>query len=216
MTDGELSQARAIAVCLSVTRSILDPGSWRPRVHQDRRADFLLKLYEQLWKSIEREQGDLWKFIGFFAATFVSNVAIKRTDVDTRIALLFLIATPTWGINIVISSWKWFERNRMMIINIEKEFLAPEDVGRILPRTYHERRAERLPSFDEFIPMGLFALAIPVSIWVHWDDVTANKQTTAFTIILVLVGVAVTALHWMHRLRSIERFIQDTTPDREP
>jgi hypothetical protein len=88
----------------------------------DKRDQFLLNLYNQLWNSITRVEEGLWQFVGIYAGILGVHWVLGKQQ--PALAAWLTMLASFWGINIAVNAGKWFERNRMMIISIEKQFLT--------------------------------------------------------------------------------------------
>lgn len=100
------------------------------------RNEFLLRMYDQLWQSVQRVEGGIWSFVAAFAAIAVSFAAGFQGSVSIFYASIFSIIISFWGMNLSIVSSRWFNRNLIQISNVEKKFLSASDYGSIIPDEY--------------------------------------------------------------------------------
>lgn len=171
------------------------------------RKEFLLHLYDQLWQSIMRIEQGLWQFIGIYAGIIGVHITIGKEQ--PHLAVYLIIILSFWGINIAINAGKWFERNRMMIINIEKEFIK-EDLEKIMPISYHEKSFRRWFTTLDRIHMAIFTANIVVSLSVYWDSLLRPITNLVWFVILALVGLIGTILHLRVVWKELEEFVGRT------
>jgi hypothetical protein len=83
-------------------------------MRMDKRDQFLLNLYNQLWNSITRVEEGLWQFVGIYAGILGVHWVLGKQQ--PALAAWLTMLASFWRINIAVNAGKWFERNRMMII----------------------------------------------------------------------------------------------------
>src|SRR5215204_1268507 len=93
----------------------------------DDRNQLLLHMYDQMFNDIDRHILVIWQSVAalFGAFAFLALVEKAIVSVDIAIALIVLIAT--WLIAHVYDAGYWYNRNLVIIANIERQFLRPED-----------------------------------------------------------------------------------------
>lgn len=173
----------------------------------DERKEFLLHLYDQLWLSIMRVEQGLWQFIGIYAGIIGVHAVIGKEQPHLAVYLITIVSF--WGINIAINAGKWFERNRMMIINIEKEFIK-ENLERIMPISYHEKGFRKWFTALDRIHIVIFTANIVVSFLVYWDSLLRPITNLVWFVTLGLVGLIGTILHLRTARKELEEFVKGT------
>lgn len=172
----------------------------------DERKKFLLHLYDQLWHSIMRVEQGLWQFIGIYAG--ITDVHATIGKEQPRLAVYLITIASFWGINIAINAGKWFERNRLMIVNIEKEII--KELEKIMPISYHEKRFRKWFTALDRIHMVIFTANIVVSFLVYWDSLLRPVTNLVWFVILVLVGLIGTILHLCAAWKELEELVKGT------
>jgi len=176
----------------------------------DKREHFLLHLYDELWRSIDRVEGGLWRFIGLYVSIIGIHWFASKGEIDKSLAAYLTILASFWGINIAINAGKWFERNRMMIINIEKQFLKIDDLGKIMPASYHKRNPRKLFTLLDRIHILVFSAAIVFSVWFYWSHLWSTSATIVFTLLVIIGGIVGTGYHWYLAVKELTEFIEGT------
>jgi len=170
----------------------------------------LLHLYDQLWNSITRAEQGLWQFVAIYASILGIHWAIGEKQ--PSLAANLTIVASYWGINIAINTDKWFERNRMMVINIEKDFLNKDDTGKIIPASYHIRKPPNsfISSDRIIIHVIIFATIIVLSILDYWSALWNTYRSALITGILVVGGLIATVVHRCKARKELREFVEET------
>ena len=173
-------------------------------MNEDKREQFLLHLYDQLWRSIERRESGLWQFLGLCGIILVYLVAsIEKVPPD--LAAYLVIVVSFFGIIIAIHSGKWVELNRMMIVNIEKQFLDNNDLGMIIPLYFHMRNPRKFFTGLTVIHISFFLIAIITSFYFYW-----NKVCKLLIIFLLVAGIVANLCYWYAKWKEIKMFVEHT------
>ena len=171
-----------------------------------KRDEFLLHLYDNLWRSIDRVESGVWQFVALWAIVVGLVVGVTEARISPTVASILSLVLAFWGINVALNAAKWFNRNRLFVVNIEKQFLLQSDLGRILPQSYHDRRP-RLWNFLNTVHATAFAASGVVITWHYWSRVQEWP-----IIIAVIAGIAVTYKHWKGAAAEVREFINSTNP----
>ncbi len=93
----------------------------------DERREFLIYMYVQLWNNINRHILIPWQSITVVIGTFALFSFVEKNVISLDIAAAFIVLISAWQIAHVCDSSAWVNRNHAIIINIERQFLNPED-----------------------------------------------------------------------------------------
>lgn len=105
------------------------------------RSEFLLRLYDQCWASINVRITGMWQCIGVLAGAFVVLALAEKEFVSLDIAIALIILLAGWLLWSLEDTSYWYNRNQSIVANIEKQFLHKSDVRKI-----HPYMAEHRPS----------------------------------------------------------------------
>lgn len=95
------------------------------------REEFLLRMYDQMFNDINRHILVVWRSIGLFV-TAVSLVAVAKNGLlNYDIAISVFLICSFWFLSQIIDSTSWYNRNLVIIANIEKQFLVESDLKNI-------------------------------------------------------------------------------------
>lgn len=98
---------------------------------QDRRDEFLVKVYDQMFSDINRHIIVVWQSISVVVGAFaVFGLAEKNVvPIDVAVSIMFLLCA--WLFAHLLDSSYWYNRNLAIIANIERIFLVKEDLRNV-------------------------------------------------------------------------------------
>src|SRR5688572_21223072 len=94
----------------------------------DNRKDFLIKMYEQLFNDIDRHHKIVWETMGVLIGAFAVLALVEKNIISIDIASGLIILLSWWVMTHVYDSNYWYNRNLVIIANIERQFLVKEDL----------------------------------------------------------------------------------------
>jgi hypothetical protein len=130
-----------------------------------RRADFLIAMYGQMWGNVDRHILVIWQSVAALLGAFAVLALIEKNllPVDVACALLALICA--WVGAHVIDANYWFARNLVIIVNIERQFLSSTDAQLVHPYFLKHRKPSVLDhlAVQAWLAAGIFLLVIATS-----------------------------------------------------
>jgi hypothetical protein len=118
------------------------------RQSSDSRNEYIINYRNGLSTQIRAKEDSVWRFIAYFAGAWLLLVNFGL-DVEglqgfltiEEIVKILIISTiiiiaSFWGFLITLDSNYWFQRNLIIIRNIEKSLLNKRDYGLIIPKFY--------------------------------------------------------------------------------
>lgn len=101
---------------------------------EDDRKKFLMSMYDQVWNNMNRHINLIWQPVTVIFTVFGSIIAVESQKVD--ISIIFIVITLAflvigWFLAHVYDSAYWYNRNLIIVTNIEKEFLSSDDDTKI-------------------------------------------------------------------------------------
>lgn len=91
-----------------------DPDPEKPR------RDFLLAMYGQLMNDINRHIVVVWQSVGVLFGAFAVFALVEKQIVSLDIATSLIVILCTWVIAHVYDAGYWYNRNLVIIANIER------------------------------------------------------------------------------------------------
>ncbi|MDQ3816066.1 MAG: hypothetical protein M3362_00050 [Acidobacteriota bacterium] len=95
------------------------------------RKEFLFKMYEQTWGNINRHLTIIWQSIAALIASVAVLGLVEKNIVPIDIAVGAIVLVSIWLIANLYDANTWYNRNLLIISNIEKQFLDPDDAREI-------------------------------------------------------------------------------------
>jgi hypothetical protein len=95
------------------------------------RADFLIAMYNQLMNDINRHIVVVWQSVTALLGAFAVWSLIEKEVISLDVAVTLIIIIAIWVIAHVYDAAYWYNRNLVMIANIERQFLKQSDLREI-------------------------------------------------------------------------------------
>lgn len=97
----------------------------------DRRDELLIKMYETLNNEISRHITIVWQSISVVIAAFTLLSLAEKNLLNVDLAMGIIILLIIWLFDHLIDSGYWYNRNLVIIANIERQFLKESDLNDI-------------------------------------------------------------------------------------
>lgn len=95
---------------------------------RDPRKDFLIAMYNQLMNDINRHIIVVWQSIATLGVAITAFTLVKDHVISVEIAVSIVLIICIWVIAHVYDASYWYNRNLVMIANIERQFLLASDL----------------------------------------------------------------------------------------
>lgn len=95
------------------------------------RKEFLLHMYDQMFNDINRHISVVWQPITVLVGSFALMAAGMRAVLSIDLATALIIILVGWLIANLYDSAYWYNRNLVIIANIERQFLMQTDLKHI-------------------------------------------------------------------------------------
>lgn len=99
--------------------------------HEASRKEFLFHMYNQMFNDINRHISMVWQPITVLVGSSALLAAGMRDIVSIDIAVTLIIILVGWLIANLYDSAYWYNRNLVIIANIERQFLRQTDLRHI-------------------------------------------------------------------------------------
>ncbi|QPC97766.1 hypothetical protein [Qipengyuania soli] len=99
----------------------------------EKRPEFLIAMYNQLMSDINRHIVVVWQMAGVVAAAVAAIAISEENGFPLALAILLFYGVCLWAIDHIHDSNFWYNRNLVMITNIERIFLTKDDLKLIHP-----------------------------------------------------------------------------------
>lgn len=132
----------------------------------EKRSEFLIAMYGQLMTDINRHIVVVWQMVGVVGAAVAGLVIAEKQGVPTAYAVILMLFVISWVVEHLHDSNYWYNRNLIMITNIERVFLTPNDVDLIHP--YFAAHRKKGSFLTHLLVQRNYALAIAVLVMLYF------------------------------------------------
>lgn len=145
----------------------------------EKRPDFLIAMYGQLMGDINRHIIVVWQMLGVLAASVAALVFANKEGIPTAYAVLLTIFVSAWVIDHLYDSNYWYNRNLVMITNIERVFLTEDDLDRIHPYFAEHRSSNSFLAHLKIQRNYTIALVVGVLAYFTVTDIVPTLSKSA-------------------------------------
>jgi len=133
----------------------------------DDRKEFLGRMYEQLFNDIDTHILVVWQSVGVLTAAFAVLALVEKGIVPVDIATAIIILIAGWLLAHLEDASYWYNRNLVIIANIERQFLLSSDLRDIHYYFGKHRAIGRM--IDHLRIQYAFGLGIAgIILWFHF------------------------------------------------
>lgn len=93
-----------------------------------KREELLLKMYDQLFNDINRHIMVVWQSVGVLVGAFAIFALVEKSVIPIDLAVSIIVLLCAWLVAHLFDSSYWYNRNLVMIANIERQFLLKSDL----------------------------------------------------------------------------------------
>lgn len=93
----------------------------------DKRDHFLIHMYQQMFADIDQHVGVVWQSIGTVAASIGLLALAEKNILPIDVSVSLIVLLSGWLVANVFEASYWYNRNLVIIANIERQFLAGGD-----------------------------------------------------------------------------------------
>lgn len=94
----------------------------------DERKTFLIEMYSQMFADINRHLTVIWQSVGVVVGAFALLALSEKGVVPTDVAISLIVLLCGWLFAHMLDAGYWYNRNLVIIANIERQFLKPTDL----------------------------------------------------------------------------------------
>src|SRR3954469_13812369 len=99
-----------------------------PRPPEGARKEFLLKMYDQMFNDINTHILVVWQSVGVLVGAFALFALAEKGVLPTDIATAMIVLLASWLLAHLQDASYWYNRNLVIIANIERQFLVESDL----------------------------------------------------------------------------------------
>jgi hypothetical protein len=95
---------------------------------EDRRDAFLLEMYKQMLNDINRHILVVWQSVGVLVSAFAFLSLVEKQVIPLDVAVSLIVVLAGWAYGHLLDAGYWYNRNLVIIANIERLFLTASDL----------------------------------------------------------------------------------------
>jgi hypothetical protein len=108
------------------------------------RSDFLIAMYNQMMSDINRHIIVIWQSVGVLFGAFAVLALVEKHVITLDLAIALIVLICIWVVSHVYDASYWYNRNLVIIANIERQFLRQSDLREIHYYFGNHRRVGRM------------------------------------------------------------------------
>jgi hypothetical protein len=98
---------------------------------KNNRSEFLIQMYNQMFNDIDRHILVVWQSIGVLIGAFAVFALVEKNIVPLDVAVALIVLLTAWLLAHLLDAGYWYNRNLVIIANIERQFLDQSDLRKI-------------------------------------------------------------------------------------
>jgi len=180
-----------------------------------RRLDFLLAMYAQLMNDINRHIVVVWQSVGVLFGAFATFALVEKKIISLDIAASLIIFLTAWVVAHVYDASYWYNRNLVIIANIERQFLRSSDL-RDIHFGRHRKKGAMITHLEiqMWLAVGVAILILTVHFFTGvlpvWKCINEGTGLTYLPWFAALVGVFAWVYSSRKAARRYESFIKNS------
>lgn len=136
---------------------------------EEGRQELLLKMYDQMFNDIDRHILVVWQSIGVLIGAFAVFALVESNIIPLDVATSLIVLISAWLVAHLYDASYWYNRNLVIIANIERQFLRIEDLREI--HYYFGRHRTKGAMITHLRIQYLFGLGIAtVVLYYHYTQ----------------------------------------------
>jgi hypothetical protein len=185
----------------------------------DDRKTFLMEMYRQMFADINRQMTVVWQAVSVVVGAFALLALVEKNIVPLDIAVSLIVILSAWMYAHMLDGGYWYNRNLVIIANIERQFLLPTDQRDI--QFYfgkHRSKANRMISYFKIqaglaLAISALVLAFHFSVQVLpglGESVSNFEPVRTLPYLTALLSIVTCKVFAKDRRSSYENFIQNS------
>jgi hypothetical protein len=147
---------------------------------QDRRDEFLLEIYRQMFNDINRHIMVVWQSVGVLVGALALFSLLEKHVISADIAASIIVLLVAWLYGHLYDAGYWYNRNLAIIANIERQFLYASDLHDIHYYFGAHRQNNKLIAHLRLQQLLALGLAVLVLLF-HFIDRVAPGLKSPFS-----------------------------------
>ncbi len=181
------------------------------------RQELLLKMYDQMFNDINRHILVVWQSAGVLVSAFAIFALAEKQIIPLDIASALIALISSWFLTHLYDASYWYNRNLVIIANIERQFLLDSDLkdihyyfGKHRPKAsmLTHLRIQKYFGIGILIIVMLFHFSTRVYPYMKHGTIFDPQKTIPY--IVIIISYFVVGKIKAHRERSYEEFMSNS------
>ncbi|WP_288409604.1 hypothetical protein [uncultured Sphingomonas sp.] len=125
----------------------------------DDRKAFLMEMYRQMFADINRQMTVVWQAVSVVVGAFALLALVEKNVIPLDIAVSLIVILSAWMYAHMLDGSYWYNRNLVIIANIERQFLLQSDL-REIQYYFGMHRTDQLRMITYFRIQATLAIAM--------------------------------------------------------
>ena len=179
----------------------------------ENKQEYLINWRNSVWVSMREKEKTMWQFLSFFAGALAIIPAFGINNLPFNVIIISMLLLTTWGLLITIDSNYWFNRNLVIVSNIESYTANYVYENRLIPEYYSKPKFSYLLSYRTTLTV-LTVIFISIMYWFCFKNYNLFSQEI-YSWVLILSSVVILNL-WIYkednsRLKEYHKFVKATS-----
>lgn len=184
---------------------------------EEKRPEFLIEMYKQLLIDINRHIVVVWQSVGVLFAAFAGLALAEKNILPIDLAISLIILVCGWVLAHVYDAGYWYNRNLVIIANIERQFLRRSDLQAIHYYFGGHRKVGKIIThlrIQRALAVGIGALLLGFHISIVAEsqatlcEIAGTKAVLPWITAVSCVGVWIHA--HIHAKKRYETFVRNS------
>lgn len=176
------------------------------------RKEFLLSIYNQMWSNINRHILLTWQPVALIFTVIGLFALAGNNIVNYAIIISIVILFCGWYLAHIIDSSHWFNRNIVIISNIEKQFLMDSDEKEVhfYFKRIHKQKEKMIDHFKIQFSLGIGIIIISILLYltkiswkIHLSTPSISSIINGLPFIFLLI---ITCLLWKQYKNNFDKY----------
>lgn len=166
------------------------------------RKELLLAMYDQMFKDIDTHILVVWQSVGVLVGAFAIFALAEKNIISLDVASSLIVLLGGWLLAHLYDASYWYNRNLVIIANIERQFLSQEDLKQIHYYFGEHRSNKMIKHLRIQYALGIGVMAIIMGfhfsarVWPNVNAPGAKFEFLRALPYLVLIGTGIFLL-WL-------------------